>query len=108
MKFNTRGKTLFAEGGEGFIYELNQKSLAKIYKDKIDKIILRSIHKNIPIFFFDSLHKLLIYSIMYDDYYEEVCPLTAYLDNSATTRICDEALAKYNEISISCFGNLCF
>lgn len=28
-----------------------------------------------------------------------------YLDNSATTRICDEALAKYNEISLSYFGN---
>lgn len=28
-----------------------------------------------------------------------------YLDNSATTRICDEALRKYNEISISCYGN---
>lgn len=28
-----------------------------------------------------------------------------YLDNSATTRICDEALKKYNEISLSHFGN---
>ncbi len=28
-----------------------------------------------------------------------------YLDNSATTRICDEALKKYNEISSSTFGN---
>ena len=28
-----------------------------------------------------------------------------YLDNSATTRICDEALKKYNEISSSHFGN---
>ena len=36
MKYNTRGKTLFAEGGEGFIYELDQKSLAKIYKDNVD------------------------------------------------------------------------
>lgn len=36
MKYNTRGKTLFAEGGEGFIYELDKKSLAKIYKDNVD------------------------------------------------------------------------
>lgn len=28
-----------------------------------------------------------------------------YLDNSATTRICDEALRKYNDVSLSCFGN---
>ncbi len=28
-----------------------------------------------------------------------------YLDNSATTRICDEALNKYNEISRDCYGN---
>ena len=28
-----------------------------------------------------------------------------YLDNSATTRICDEALAKYVEVSRGCFGN---
>jgi len=28
-----------------------------------------------------------------------------YLDNSATTRICPEALAKYNDISLSQFGN---
>ena len=28
-----------------------------------------------------------------------------YLDNSATTHICDEALNKYNEISRDCYGN---
>lgn len=28
-----------------------------------------------------------------------------YLDNSATTKICDEALKRYNEISLECFGN---
>jgi 16S rRNA (adenine1518-N6/adenine1519-N6)-dimethyltransferase len=28
---------------------------------------------------------------MYDDYYEEVCPLIAYLDNSATTKPCKSA-----------------
>ena len=28
-----------------------------------------------------------------------------YLDNSATTRICDSALKKYNEVSESCYGN---
>lgn len=28
-----------------------------------------------------------------------------YLDNSATTRICDEALKKYDEISTLCYGN---
>ena len=28
-----------------------------------------------------------------------------YLDNSATTRICDEALEKYIEVSKDCFGN---
>lgn len=28
-----------------------------------------------------------------------------YLDNSATTKISDEALAKYNEISLNCYGN---
>ena len=28
-----------------------------------------------------------------------------YLDNSATTRICDEALRKYNEVSTGFFGN---
>lgn len=29
----------------------------------------------------------------------------AYLDNSATTKICDEALKKYNEVSLGFFGN---
>lgn len=28
-----------------------------------------------------------------------------YFDNSATTKICDEALEKYNEVSRECFGN---
>ena len=28
-----------------------------------------------------------------------------YLDNSATTRICEEALSKYNEVSLSSYGN---
>lgn len=28
-----------------------------------------------------------------------------YLDNSATTKICDEALLKYNEVSKNCYGN---
>ena len=28
-----------------------------------------------------------------------------YLDNSATTRICDEALERYTEVSRSLFGN---
>lgn len=28
-----------------------------------------------------------------------------YLDNSATTKICDEALLKYNEVSKFCYGN---
>ena len=28
-----------------------------------------------------------------------------YLDNSATTKICDEALLKYNEVSNNCYGN---
>ena len=28
-----------------------------------------------------------------------------YLDNSATTRICNEALEKYNRVSIECYGN---
>ena len=28
-----------------------------------------------------------------------------YLDNSATTRICQEALTKYNEVSLSTYGN---
>ena len=28
-----------------------------------------------------------------------------YLDNSATTRICEEALKEYNRVSLSCFGN---
>lgn len=31
--------------------------------------------------------------------------LNIYLDNSATTRICDEALKKYTEVSKSVFGN---
>ena len=28
-----------------------------------------------------------------------------YLDNSATTKICDEALEKYIQVSRECFGN---
>jgi cysteine desulfurase len=28
-----------------------------------------------------------------------------YLDNSATTKICEEALKKYNEVSLGNFGN---
>ena len=28
-----------------------------------------------------------------------------YLDNSATTRICEEALQKYLEVSRECYGN---
>ena len=28
-----------------------------------------------------------------------------YLDNSATTKICDEALKKYNDVSLACYGN---
>ena len=72
---------------------------------KITKIILRSIHKNIPNFLSDSLHKLLIYSIMYDDYYEEVCPLTAYLDNSATTKPCKTAKENMIKALDECWGN---
>ena len=72
---------------------------------KLTKIILRSIHKNIPNFLFDSLHKLLIYSIMYGDYYEEVCPLTAYLDNSATTKPCKSARENIIKAIDECWGN---
>lgn len=57
------------------------------------------------LFLFDSLHKLLIYSIMYDDYYEEVCPLIAYLDNSATTKPCQKAKEKMIEAIENCWGN---
>ena len=31
--------------------------------------------------------------------------MSVYLDNSATTAICREALDKYNQISLECFGN---
>ena len=38
-------------------------------------------------------------------HYRDGVSRVIYLDNSATTRICDEALKKYNEVSLGCFGN---
>ena len=31
--------------------------------------------------------------------------MNVYLDNSATTKICDEALEKYREVSLTEYGN---
>lgn len=42
---------------------------------------------------------------MYDDYYEEVCPLTAYLDNSATTKPCKSAKENILKAIDECWGN---
>ena len=42
---------------------------------------------------------------MYDDYYEEVCPLIAYLDNSATTKPCQKAKENMIKAIEDCWGN---
>ena len=42
---------------------------------------------------------------MYGDYYEEVCPLTAYLDNSATTKPCKGAKENMLKAIDECWGN---
>ena len=42
---------------------------------------------------------------MYDDYYEEVCQLTAYLDNSATTKPCKGAKENMLKAIDECWGN---
>lgn len=38
MRFDINGKTPFAEGGEGVIYEYGEKSVVKIYKQHIDLV----------------------------------------------------------------------
>jgi cysteine desulfurase len=42
---------------------------------------------------------------MYDNYYEEVCPLIAYLDNSATTKPCKGAKENILKAIDECWGN---
>lgn len=39
------------------------------------------------------------------DYHEEVCPLTAYFDNSATTKPCEKAVEKMLFTLRECWGN---